>query len=186
VKIFINPGHCVQSNLDPGAVNEKHRVTEAETVLEIGKMVQDYLERAGVEVDFLQSNNLCGEYPAMPSITDSVNLSEANVALSLHCNASGSHLGQGTEAWIYEGGGEAEHLARRILTQLTSKFPDLQDRGVKESTHLAFTKYTDCPAVLLEIGFIDNENDVQILMNEKEDIAKAIARGVTDFERDFY
>jgi N-acetylmuramoyl-L-alanine amidase len=51
---------------------------------------------------------------------------------------------------------------------------------------LAFTKYTDCPAVLLEIGFIDNENDVQILMNEKEDIAKAIARGVTDFERDFY
>jgi N-acetylmuramoyl-L-alanine amidase len=185
LKIFLNPGHCVESNLDPGAVNSAHGVTEAEVVLAIGNKVKEYLERAGVEVELLQSNNLCGEYPVMPCITDSVNASDANIALSLHCNAC-NRVAKGTEAWIYESGGDSYHLANRLLAQLTIKFPELIDRGVKESRSLAFLRYTTIPSVLLEIAFIDNEDDVQLLMRQQDEIARCIARGVTDFEHDYY
>ena len=37
------------------------------------------------------------------------------------------------------------------------------------------------PAVLVEVAFISNEDDVQLLINNQDDIARAIARGVTDF-----
>jgi N-acetylmuramoyl-L-alanine amidase len=185
LKIFLNPGHCVESNLDPGAVNSVHSVTEAEVVLAIGYKVKEYLERAGVEVELLQSNNLCGEYPVMPCITDSVNASDANIALSLHCNAY-NRIARGTEAWIYKSGGDSYHLANRLLTQLTTKFPKLIDRGVKESRSLAFLRCTGIPAVLLEIAFIDNEDDVQLLICQQDEIARCIARGITDYGRDFY
>ena len=37
------------------------------------------------------------------------------------------------------------------------------------------------PAVLVEVAFISNEDDVQLLVNNQDDIARAIARGVTDY-----
>lgn len=40
---------------------------------------------------------------------------------------------------------------------------------------------TDMPAVLVETAFITNEEDVQLLMNRKDEFARAIARGVTDY-----
>lgn len=38
------------------------------------------------------------------------------------------------------------------------------------------------PAALVELGFIDSE-DVSLLKEHQEDMAKAVARGVTDFWR---
>jgi N-acetylmuramoyl-L-alanine amidase len=38
------------------------------------------------------------------------------------------------------------------------------------------------PEILVETAFIDNEEDVQLLINNKDDFARAIARGVTDYE----
>ena len=40
---------------------------------------------------------------------------------------------------------------------------------------------TDMPAILVEMGFIDNDHDVILLENKQDAIAKAIARGVTDY-----
>ena len=37
------------------------------------------------------------------------------------------------------------------------------------------------PAILVEMGFIDNDYDVVLLEYKQDAIAKAIARGVTDY-----
>ena len=55
------------------------------------------------------------------------------------------------------------------------------DRGVKESKKLCVLKHTDMPAVLVELGFINNDDDFFKLQNHKDDFARAIARGVTDY-----
>ncbi len=41
---------------------------------------------------------------------------------------------------------------------------------------------TDMPAVLVEMAFIDNDEDMEILTMQADEIARAIARGVTDYE----
>ena len=52
---------------------------------------------------------------------------------------------------------------------------------MKERPNLSVLRNTDMPAILIEIGFIDNDHDVILLENKQDAIAKAIARGVTDY-----
>jgi N-acetylmuramoyl-L-alanine amidase len=40
------------------------------------------------------------------------------------------------------------------------------------------------PAVLVELGFIDSA-DVQLLKEHQDDMARALARGVTDYEKNW-
>lgn len=57
------------------------------------------------------------------------------------------------------------------------------DRGVKANPKLFVLQYTVMPAVLVELGFISNEKDEELLENRQDDFARAIARGVTDYEQ---
>ena len=41
---------------------------------------------------------------------------------------------------------------------------------------------TDAVAVLVEMAFIDNNEDLQLLNNDLDKIVRAIARGITDYE----
>ena len=43
-------------------------------------------------------------------------------------------------------------------------------------------KHTDAVAVLVEMAFIDNDADLQLLNNDLDKIVRAIARGVTDYQ----
>lgn len=184
MKVFLNPGHKV--GLDPGAVNPETGTTEAETVLHIGRMVAQYLQQAGVEVEMLQSNSLCGEDADddNPSICDTANASGADIFVSLHCNAATGDA-RGTETLIYRVGGNAGKLANCIQEQLVSTLqaidPDCPDRGLKIRTNLAVLKYTDMPAVLVELAFIDQTDDLALLLDHDDDIARAVARGITDY-----
>ena len=73
------------------------------------------------------------------------------------------------------------NLAQCIQKQLINSI-DTTDRGIKEMPGLLVLRYTDMPAVLVETAFIDNDDDMLLLMNHWDDIARAIARGVTDYE----
>ncbi|MDD6381759.1 MAG: N-acetylmuramoyl-L-alanine amidase, partial [Selenomonadaceae bacterium] len=44
-------------------------------------------------------------------------------------------------------------------------------------------KYTGMPAVLVELGFISNVGDEELLATRQDDFARAIARGITDYEQ---
>jgi len=56
------------------------------------------------------------------------------------------------------------------------------DRGVKTDRFYVL-RNTDCPAVLVECCFISNSEDEALLASKqgKDDIARAIARGVTNY-----
>ena len=41
---------------------------------------------------------------------------------------------------------------------------------------------TDMPAVLVELAFITNPDDENILANAQDAMARAVARGITDYE----
>ena len=175
MKAFINAGHKV--GIDPGACNP-NGTTEADVVLKVGKLVCDYLNAAGVDTEFLQSNSLRGEdeNEDNPSICRTANNSGANIFVSIHCNAGG---GKGTETLVYDFGGKAAILADCIQTQIVDSIGTV-DRGIKERTNLAVLKYTSMPAVLVELAFIDTE--CGLILDNIDEFARAIARGVTDYQ----
>ena len=64
---------------------------------------------------------------------------------------------------------------------------DTTDRGVKIATlgvnGLYVLTNTDMPAVLVELAFITNPDDEEILANAQDALARAVARGITDYEQ---
>ena len=180
MKVFINPGHHI--GVDSGAVNQKYHVCEAQIVHDIAVLLKFYLEAAYVQVEMLQSDNLLGENPKYYPVVQTANGSGADLFVSLHCNSAENPAAHGTETLVYVSGGEAERAAFCIQRQLVDTLGTI-DRGIKERPGLAVLRGTSMPAVLVEIGFISNEDDVTLLMHQKADIARAIARGITDWER---
>jgi len=184
MKVFLNPGHDL--NLDSGAVNMETGLRECDVVANIGRMVKCYLEAAGCEVRMLQSDNLNGEAPELPCVVFSANNWPADIFVSLHCNSAAS-TARGTETIIWaRNGGKAEFLADCIQKQIVNSL-NMIDRGVKDCSDigrsLCVLRETNMPAALVEIGFINNSKDCSILTHKADDMARAIARGITDYEQ---
>lgn len=189
MKVFINPGHDIK--YDSGAVHYDTNVNvdlrECDVALKIGTAVQKYLEVAGCECYLMQSDNLAPT-PAGRSdyndrqgmtVTETANEWGADVFVSIHCNAANGNA-RGTETECYIQTGHGGSLARFIQSQIIDSI-DTVDRGVKEMPGLLVLRYTDMPAVLVETAFIDNDDDALLLVQHWDDIARAIARGVTDY-----
>ena len=108
----------------------------------------------------------------------------ADVFVSLHCNAFDGYA-RGIETLVFNFVSEAERLAACVHKQLVdteqSIDPYIPDRGLKERPNLSVLRNTDMPAILIEMGFIYNDHDVILLEHKQDAIAKAIARGVTDY-----
>lgn len=186
MKVFINPGH--DQKYDSGAVNPNTGLRECDVAAEVGALVVDYLEAAGCECQIMQSDNLAptpagrSEYADRqgPTVTETANDWGADIFVSIHCNAANT-TAQGTEVECY-GSGTGEQLAQCIQSQIVDSI-GTTDRGVKYMPQLLVLKYTDMPAVLVEMAFIDNGEDAELLAGKQDEFARAIARGVTDYEQ---
>ena len=177
MKVFINPGHC--PGVDSGAVNPNSGMQEADVALAIGTLVQGYLEAAGCEVQLLQSDNLMYDGEG-PCVCETANEWPADIFVSIHCNAASGDA-RGTEVEIYPGSDASSKLGQCIQSQIVNSLGTV-DRGLKERPGLIVLKHTDMPAVLVETAFIDNDDDANLLANNQDDFARAIARGITDYE----
>ena len=176
MKVFLNPGHAPNGNPDPGACGCGLR--ECDIAKSIADLVESYLTAAGVEI----VGNL--QIDGLYDIVSASNRTDADVFISIHCNACNGNA-NGTEVWHYYGSGEGEKLADCIQNQIVDALGTV-DRGVKGAKPGVHGLYvlnnTDAIAVLVELAFIDNESDAALLRERQDEFARAIARGVTDYE----
>ena len=176
MKVFLNAGHAPNGNPDPGACG--YGLRECDVAKNVADLVAAYLTAAGVEVvGCLQSDSL-------HEVVSASNRSGADVFISIHCNAYNGSA-NGTEVWHFYGSGAGETLARCIQNQIVDALGTV-DRGVKGAkpgvNGLYVLNNTDAVAVLVELAFIDNESDAALLRERQDEFARAIARGVTDYE----
>ena len=183
MRVFLNAGHAPDGNPDPGACGWELR--ECDVAADIGARVKTYLELVGEEVRLLQSDNLAWESRYMErwdkAVTDEANKWRADVFVSLHCNAANGEA-HGTETCVHPCSARGKRLGNCIQRQIVDSL-DTTDRGLKERPELIVLRATDMPAVLVELAFIDNDEDAELLMTRQDDFARAIARGVTDYEQ---
>lgn len=107
------------------------------------------------------------------------------VYISVHNNAGGGK-GQGTEIFTSKGQTLSDSYAEFIMKEYKKSYPnrkfreDTSDGDTDKEENFYVLKNTIMPAVLLEIGFFDNEEDYKWLSNpcNIENIAKATIVGV--------
>ena len=105
------------------------------------------------------------------------NDAEADLFVSIHRNAMPvPGTGSGVETLVFENKGVEGMLAKNIGDALGSVgFTNL---GTVERPGLVVLRRTNVPSVLVEAGFIDNEEDNYIFDDHFQEIAQAIADGI--------
>lgn len=188
MKIFINPGHAPNGVPDPGAVNKTYGLKEAVLVKKIGVLVEKYLRDACHETYLLQSDNLRNGYDddlSQLCIVTEANRYGADLAISIHLNAFNC-VAHGCECVCFARGSEGEALADCIQQRLVNAIGNV-DRGLiyeedkPRGKRLSFVMQTDMPAVIVEPGFLDNDHEAKLIVENIDVIARSIACGITDY-----
>ena len=168
-KVIIDAGHGGQ---EPGAVYEGRQ--EKEDALRLAFDVGNALERRGISVSYTRVSDV---YDSPYEKAAMANASDADIFLSIHRNAMPvPGTASGVENLVYEDSGTAGALGRNIGEALAEA--GWTDLGVKERPGLVILRNTKIPAVLVEVGFINNEKDNEFLDANMAATADAIADGV--------
>ena len=146
---------------------------ESNDVLSIGRAVAAEVRRHGVTVDETRTSD------ATVSLNDRSNFENRNTYdyfISFHRNAYEPEKARGVETYTYLNSGEkSKSLAQRIQTSLVAL--GFVDRGVKEANYHVLRE-TKAPAVLVEMGFIDNTGDNNLFDAKRNEIIKGLAKAI--------
>ncbi len=167
-KLCFDYGH---GGNDPGATYKGRK--EAEEVLYIGTQVAAEVRRFGVEVNETRISN------ATVSLQERGNFERRNnydYFISFHRNAFKPEQATGVEAFVYINPGQkAEAMAEKIQRSLAGV--GFVNRGVKRENFYVLRE-TKSPAILVEMGFIDNSKDNQLFDSKKRQIIEALAAAI--------
>ena len=169
-KVFIDPGH---GGADPGSLGNGLR--ECDINLEVSKRVRYHTLRHGLQVIMSRETDTT---ISLNERTNRANNWGANILVSIHCN-SAMQEAYGVETYCYKYiyRNLADNIHGKIITD-KSLFYD--NRGVKEADfHMLRESYMD--AALVEMAFISNERDAQLLKTKQEGFAVAITKGILGY-----
>ena len=179
--IVIDSGH---GGKDSGAVGvlDGKTILEKDLTLQIAFKVKEVLESKGCNVSMTRTTDT---YLSLTEPPAQANEENAAVFVSIHINsAENIPEASGTEVYysVLNNGTDygasssvlAENILSRMLYNMSSK-----NRGVKTADH-AVTKRCNMPAVLVEVGFISNEDELRKMCSEdyQYKTAQGIAEGI--------
>jgi len=175
MKIVIDPGHS--GPVEPGACAAG--VQECDVVLAIAKLLAEQRCEQGYEFLLTRSGDITTDDLAFRA--EVANMNRADVFISIHTNSAENPAAHGTEVYHYPDSVSGKQLAACLQARLVKKL-ETADRGVKQA-NFQVLRETDCPAVLVEVAFISNDTDRQLLTSSAGQLAAAaaIASGLTDY-----
>lgn len=183
IRIFIDQGHNPR-DFNTGAEGNGFR--EQDITFRIGVLL-DNLFKANPEFQSMlsrpTSDTVLGfsNASALRARVEMANEWPADLFLSLHTNASVIEAANGAECLIYSNAATvAKAVSEDILAQLTL-ITGLTNRGIVERPGLYVLRRTEMPAVVVEMGFISNPADAELLAYSPNLFAEGIYRGVLQY-----
>lgn len=167
--IVIDAGH---GGSDPGAVYEGRR--EKDDNLSLAMAVGELLSRQGVSVIYTRTTDV---YQTPFEKAQMANQADADFFISFHRNSSEEpNQYTGVETLVYDNSGIKQTMAENINGALSEL--GFRNLGVKARPGLVVLRRTKMPALLIETGFLNNEQDNTLYDEKQEEIARAIADAV--------
>ena len=183
IKIYIDQGHNPRG-FNTGA--EGNGYYEQDLTYEIGRRLYNMLSSNPEFTPRLSRPTPDTVLGTTNSTSLSTRVNEANswgadIFISLHNNAAENQRATGNEALVYGPRQRvANDLAADILEQLTLT-TGLRNRGIIYRPGLYVLKETEMPAVLVEMGFITNPTDADLLANSPYLFSTGIYRGILKY-----
>jgi N-acetylmuramoyl-L-alanine amidase len=173
IKICLDAGH---GGFEPGAVYNGY--SEKHLNYSITNLLEEELQKKGFLTKMTRTTD---SFVSLSQRAYISNEFKANYFVSIHCNAFVKPTVRGFEVYYYKSG---EALANAVLRGI-----------VKDSiTTVRYTKQADfsvllltqCPAILVETGYMSNPRDLAELANleHRKLLAKSIANSILSYVSD--
>ncbi|MBM7179526.1 GBS Bsp-like repeat-containing protein [Streptococcus suis] len=192
--VYIDPGHGGRdSGASYGGVHEKN------LALSVSNKLRENLLKYGINVLMTRTGDYDVDFKTERSRM--TNASNADLFISVHFNATGAGVSNSTgiETYWYQYDpeyqpkinkemhnnptrlAESEILANKVQESLI-KETGAANRGVRRET-FAVLRETAIPAILVELGFMDNPSELQVIKQDSYHtrLAKALAQGVMNW-----
>ena len=164
IKIMIDPGH---GGTDSGAIGNP--IIEKDFNLLIANKVISKLKEYDCTVFYTRNSD---KYVSLDERVKLSNNNKCDCFISIHCNSS-VKIATGFESFSYTG---TSSLQNNVHSEII-KVIGLKDRGKKKANFYVL-KHTKAKAILLELGFIINKNDCDVLNSKIDLIVNAIVQGI--------
>jgi N-acetylmuramoyl-L-alanine amidase len=171
-KVFLDYGH---GGNDPGAICDGY--LEKDFNLKIGKRIKYHLERH----NFVVVESREGDTnPTLRERSNKANANKVDISVSIHVNAYTDSNAQGFETFHHLGSNRGKQLATCVQKSVIAAKLYTKNRGLKTNS-LHMTREVIAPAILVEMGFITNKADRDIIINKSEEMAIAITKGILSY-----
>ena len=182
MKVCIDPGHGMSNRqigiFDPGATHVENGFLfrEADITLRYGLALKDVFRSLGVDVFMTRDDS--EDHAPVGSRAKMAKDSGCDVFISLHMNDFDDDSANGLEV-LYRDAEDRSLAAKmqKVLIEITR----MKDRKIKRRIDLAVLKFSG-PVVLIELGFIANDNDRSKMINPqmRDAITRAIGETTID------
>jgi N-acetylmuramoyl-L-alanine amidase len=170
ISICLDAGH---GGKDSGAI--KGSRYEKDDVLRLAKRVGKVLKANGIEVKYTRTTDTYDSPLRKAQISDNY---DADYFISIHRNSSVNKSARGSETLVCSKDEPKLEIAKSIQKYFVKH--GFVDRGVKVRKNLTVLRKTKAPALLIEVGFISNDEDNKLFDEKFNKIADCIAKGFMD------
>lgn len=168
-RIIIDPGH---GGFDAGASYENRK--EKDDNLRLALAVGQRLENAGYDVVYTRTAD---QYDSPFDKAQIANNAQGDLFVSFHRNSSERpNQYNGVQTLVYGGSPLADRVAENVNENLAQI--GFRNIGTDQRRELVVLRRTAMPAVLLEVGFINSDQDNALFDQNFSEIADAIVTGI--------
>ena len=169
--IVIDAGH---GGSDVGAI--KNNIYEKDLNLPVALKVKNILSKKGYTVHLTRDTDV---FLSLQERVDFTIEHNADVFVSIHANSCAKPEISGIETHYYKN--IDYELAQNIHNSII-RYVSAEDRGLFKSKFYVI-RHNEIPSVLLEMGFMTNQKELEDMQSEKRqnEIANAIAEGIINY-----
>jgi len=171
ITIVIDPGH---GGRDPGKIGVNGAL-EKDINLSIALKLRDLLQEKGIkvimtreeDVGLYDENDSNKKRADLQKRVDIINSSGAIFAISVHQNSFPQESCRGAQVFYHSESKEGKKLAEMIQAQLKETINDGNHRQAKANSSYYMLAKTSCPLVIVECGFLSNQREAALLLDEE-------------------
>lgn len=179
--VCVDAGH---GGCDVGAVGLDGSY-EKDDNLRLALKVADALKESGVTVILTRSDDSDTQLNSRSKIA---NKAKADIFVSLHRNSTANpNTTKGIEIWIHSSGSERSYAAADDILNNLEQVGISENRGVRIGTQgdsdddYAVIRDTDMTSMIIEMGFMTSQDDLDYFNENIDNYAKAISNGVVEW-----
>lgn len=153
---------------------------EGEETVSLVQGLGKKLQQKGVQVNVIIDKQSKNQQQNLAYLVKQHNATQRELDVSIHFNSAPTQQKEGIGTEVLYVNSSISSFAQKMSSEI-AKAGKLKDRGAKQRTNLVFLNGTTKKAIIIEVCFVNSEQDVKLYRSNKNQIIEAIAETLISY-----